>query len=295
LTPPLGDALKHFQKRHGLDTDGTLGPATWRNLTRPLGQRVRQIELTLERWRWLPPRLEGPSIFINIPQFKLFAFSGAEDRAADMLEMDVVVGETVKQKNTPVFAADMTYLILRPYWDVPYSIATRELLPKIHHDPDYLRKNRLEIVGGAGRPLPATSENLQAIKGGTLRLRQQPGPENALGLVKFMLPNPHNVYLHDTPARALFARTRRAFSHGCIRLSDAPTLALYVLRDQPEWTKDRLLQAMNGQDTVRVNLSHRIRVFIVYGTVLARERGDVLFFEDLYGQDAKLSRLLGNR
>jgi len=295
LTDDLVQGLKNFQQRHGLDPDGALGAGTFVALRTPLLSRAQQIELTLERWRWLPSRLDTPPIIVNIPRYRLFAFKTVEDREDEMLQMGVIVGKSYPANRTPVFTADMKYLILRPYWDVPYSITTREMLPKIHDNPGYVSAQRLEIVAGYGDDTPAlppTPENLDALARGTLRLRQQPGPDNALGLVKFMLPNPYNVYLHSTPAQALFERTARAFSHGCVRVSDPVSLAEYVLRDDPSWTRDRIVQAMNGTRPTQVNLKQPIRVFIVYGTAVATEEGKIRFLPDIYGHDARLAELL---
>lgn len=257
---------------------------------------VRKIELTLERWRWLPT-FQTPPIIVNIPEFRLFAFRTTADRAADILQMDVIVGRTFPRTRTPVFVADMQSVILRPYWDVPRSILLREELPKIRANPTYLAAQHLEIVSGLGdsaTPLPPTPVSVQALASGGARLRQQPGPDNALGLIKFDLPNRYDVYLHSTPARQLFLRQRRAFSHGCIRVSDPVGLAAYVLSDTPgDWTPARIRTAMEGTHTQRVWLHRPIRVIILYGTVLAKEDGEVLFFDDLYGQDRRLERLLG--
>jgi murein L,D-transpeptidase YcbB/YkuD len=295
LDPVLVAALQRFQERHGLTADGALGQATFMALTVPLAQRVRQIELTLERWRWLPA-FTSPPIIVNIPQFRLFAFQSTQDRKAEILQMDVIVGRTYPGLHTPVFAADMKYVIFRPYWDVPSSIAQREMLPEIRANPDYLQKQHLEIVGGSDdstAALPPTPENLRALASGALRLRQQPGADNALGLIKFMLPNAYNVYLHSTPAHRLFSESRRAFSHGCIRVSDPVALAAYVLRDAPgSWTPGAITAAMNGPTTLRVNLSKPIRVMILYGTALATEAGTILYFDDIYGHDRKLETLL---
>jgi murein L,D-transpeptidase YcbB/YkuD len=258
--------------------------------------KVRKIELTLERWRWLP-EFATPPIIVNIPEFRLFAFRTTADRAADILQMDVIVGRTFPRTRTPVFVADLRSVIFRPYWDVPRNIALREELPKIRAHPAYLAAQHLEIVRGAtdsATPLPPTPANLQALATGAARLRQRPGPDNALGLIKFDLPNRYDVYLHSTPAQQLFLRQRRAFSHGCIRVSDPVALAALVLRDTPgDWTPARIEAAMNGKQTFRVRLARPIRVIILYGTVLAKEDGEVLFFHDLYGQDRRLERLLG--
>jgi murein L,D-transpeptidase YcbB/YkuD len=257
---------------------------------------VRKIELTLERWRWLPA-FRTPPIIVNIPQFRLFAFRTTADRAAEILQMDVIVGRTFPRTRTPVFVADMTSVIFRPYWDVPRNIMLREELPKIRAKPGYLAAQHLEIVTGAtdaATPLAPTPETIQALASGAARLRQRPGPDNALGLIKFNLPNRYDVYLHSTPAQHLFLRQRRAFSHGCIRVSDPVALAALVLRDTPgDWTPARIEAAMNGAQTFRVRLARPIRVIILYGTVLAKEDGEVLFFHDLYGQDGRLERLLG--
>jgi murein L,D-transpeptidase YcbB/YkuD len=210
--------------------------------------------------------------------------------------MDVIVGRTYSSLRTPVFAADMKYVIFRPYWDIPVSIMKHEMLPSIRTNPDYLRREHLEIVRGASDSatvLSPTRENIEALASGTLRLRQQPGADNALGLIKFMLPNAHNVYLHSTPAQRLFSQSRRAFSHGCIRVSDPVELAAYVLRNAPgSWTKETIAAAMNGSSTRHVNLAKSIPVMILYGTALATEDGSVLFFEDIYGHDRRLEQLL---
>jgi murein L,D-transpeptidase YcbB/YkuD len=297
LDPETVTALKQFQELHGLAPDGAMGKETFRHLTTPLLQRVEQIELTLERWRWLP-RLETPPIFVNIPQYRLFAFGTPLDREADMLKMDVIVGRAFPNTRTPVFSEEMRYLVFRPYWDVPYSIATRELLPEIRKNPAYLDKQNLEIVRGGGddaTPVPPTPENFAAVVAGTLRLRQRPGNDNALGLIKFMLPNEYNVYLHSTPAKGLFREARRAFSHGCIRVSDPVALAEQVLKSEPgDWTREKIEAAMNGTETVRVPLTRPIPVYILYGTAIASEAGNVFFFDDVYGHDARLAALLGS-
>lgn len=295
LDADLSAALTHFQKRNGLDVDGALGKSTYRSLTVPLAYRARQIELGLERWRWLPPKLETPPIIVNIPQFRLFAFHTVEDREANMQTMDVIVGKTFRAQQTPVFAEDMKYIVLRPYWEVPYSITMREFLPSIRSNANFLDRNRLEMVGAAGVPLPATPENIERLAAGALRLRQQPGPQNSLGPAKFMMPNPYNVYLHGTPAQGLFAHASRAFSHGCVRVADPVALAQYVLRDDASWTRERIENAMDGKSPTQVNLKRPIRVFIVYGTAVATEAGELRFFEDIYGHDAKLEALLAGR
>jgi murein L,D-transpeptidase YcbB/YkuD len=284
-------ALKRFQARHGLEPDGVLGRDTFRALTTPFSARVQQIELSLERIRWLPSPLTSPPIIVNIPQFRLFAFRTLEDSAKDILQMDVIVGDTFRARRTPVFAADMQYVVLQPYWDVPRSILLKELLPDIRKRPGWLESHKYEIVRGQGdnaSPVPPTAENIELLARGDLRLRQRPGTSNALGHVKFMFPNKHDVYLHDTPARELFSRSRRAFSHGCIRVSDPMALLAYVMRGDPTWSVERRDRALALGTPTRIPLANRIPVFILYGTALATEAGTVLFFDDLYGEDAPL-------
>lgn len=258
--------------------------------------QIRKIELTLERWRWLP-EFATPPIIVNIPQFRLFAFQSTRDLRSEILQMGVIVGRAFPRFRTPVFAADLKYVVFRPYWDIPYSITKQEMLPQLRRKSDFWQKQHLELVAGpadSAPVVPFTPANLNLLEAGKLRLRQQPGEDNALGLIKFMLPNGYNVYLHSTPARQLFGRSRRAFSHGCIRVSDPVMLATHVLRNTGgTWTPDAIMGAMNGSDTVRVNLKTPIRVMIVYATALAQEDGTVAFFDDIYGHDRKLEELMG--
>jgi murein L,D-transpeptidase YcbB/YkuD len=300
LDDGLVTALRSFQRRHGLSPDGILGRQTFAALTVPLARRVRQIELTLERWRWLRP-FETPPIVVNVPAYRLYAFRTTRDRESDMLMMDVIVGQSYPETRTPVFLAEMKYVVFRPYWDVPDTIVQREMLPAIREDPGFLEKNHMELVRGSSDDapvVPPSPESIEALASGALRLRQQPYEDNALGAIKFVLPNYHSVYLHSTPARRLFRETRRDFSHGCIRVSDPVALAAHVLRDAPgDWTEEKIEDAMKGAPNQRANLSKPLLVVIVYATAVATESGQVLFFEDIYGHDERLEELLqpGNR
>lgn len=295
LDPELSAAIKRAQFRHGLRPDGVLGRDTFAALTVPLARRVRQIELTLERWRWVPP-MRPPTVIVNIPQFRLFYFREGEDREEGMLRMNVIVGRQYSYTRTPVFAADMNAIIFRPYWDVPPNITRRELLPRLRIEPSYLESQNMELVpaqGSSSTPVPVTAEAVQALIDGRLRARQRPGADNALGLIKFVLPNSYDVYLHSTPAQQLFNQPRRAFSHGCIRVSDPVSLAEEVLRGTPgEWSAAKILDAMHGEVTLRVLLAHPVQVLILYGTAIASEDGAVHFFADLYGYDRRLEGLL---
>jgi murein L,D-transpeptidase YcbB/YkuD len=298
LDPTLVAGLESFQVRHGLAADGVLGRRTLAALNVPMVKHVRQIELTLERWRWLPP-FDTPPIIVNIPQFRLFAFGTTEDRESDVLRMNVIVGQAFPHTRTPIFLADMKYVIFRPFWDVPDSIVQRELLAPIRAQPDYLEKNHMELVRGESDDspvVPATPESIEELAAGKLRLRQRPGDDNALGAIKFVFPNPYNVFLHGTPAQRLFKEPRRAYSHGCIRVSDPVALAEYVLRNAPgEWSRENIEAAMSGEPNQRVTLSRPIRVMVLYGTAFATESGRVLFLDDIYGHDRRLERLLDSQ
>jgi len=224
----LVDAVKRFQLRHGLEADGRLGKATFEQLNTPLSHRVEQLRLTLERWRWVPHSFPRPPIVVNIPEFVLRAVS---DSYQTELSMKVVVGKAYGHQ-TPVFAAQMNEVVFRPYWNVPLSIQRAELVPKLERDPGYLTKNHFEVVTPQDRVVTdgVTHESLRS---GKLRIRQVPGPENALGLVAFRFPNEYDVYLHGTPAMELFLKSRRDFSHGCIRAEKPRELAEWLCEISP--------------------------------------------------------------
>jgi murein L,D-transpeptidase YcbB/YkuD len=288
----LAEAVKRFQRRHGLDADGRLGPATVKQLNVPLADRVRQLQLTLERWRWLPREFSAPPIIVNVPDFRLRAL---DEKNKVSFDMRVVVGKALRTQ-TPVFAREMTFVVLRPYWNVPPSILRGEIVPAIKRNRNYIEKKNYEVTTIEGKVVTSgviSDDVLAQLQAGKLVVRQKPGPSNALGLVKLMFPNEYNVYLHSTPAPELFARTRRDFSHGCIRVEKPAELAAWVLRNNPGWTLDRVQQGMqNGSDNVTVNLAQRVPVFIVYGTALAYENNEVHFYHDIYGHDAKLAQAL---
>jgi murein L,D-transpeptidase YcbB/YkuD len=266
-------------------------------LTTPLSRRVRQIELTLERWRWLAASQQRPDIVVNIPQFMLYTLPPAHQSEALTLEMPVIVGRSYT--STPVFMAQIDEVVFQPYWDVPSSILRKELLPKIRKNPDYLERHHFEIVRGGGddativEPDPAA---IDALASGRLRLRQRPGADNALGPVKFVLPNAYGIRLHGTSEPALFELPSRAFSHGCIRVSQPADLAEFVLQHAPDkWDADRVETAMCGTQTLRVKLATPVRVVVFYATAVASESRGALFSEDIYGLDRKLEQLLDLR
>lgn len=287
----LVGAVKNFQRRHGRDPNGRIDPQTLADLNVPLSRRVQQMQLTLERWRWLPDAYRNAPIVANIPEFRLRGY----DKDFNIgVTMKVVVGKSYGH-NTPVFSDTMKYVVFRPYWEVPPSIIRAEMIPHILKDPDYLTKKNFEIVDSRQNVVSTgtvTSEVIVQLRAGKLFIREKPGPKNALGLAKFIFPNSYNVYMHHTPATEFFAQSRRDFSHGCIRLEKPAELAAWVLRDNPGWNPDRIRAAMNGTAPQQVNIVHPIPVLILYATVIVLDDGLVHFYEDIYKQDAALQQVL---
>ena len=295
---PLVEGVKHFQIRHGLGPDGVLGKNTLAALRVPLTWRVRQIELALERLRWLPHLGDERLIALNIPMFRLWAWDAIPPNGAPLFGMDVIVGRALNTQ-TPVFLEEMREVIFRPYWNVPRSIVRHEILPRVERDPDYLQREEMEIVRGGGdnaHRVDVTADALDLLRQGVLRVRQRPGAKNALGSIKFVFPNSEDVYMHGTPAQALFAKSRRDFSHGCVRVADPVALAEWVLRDRSEWTRDRILAATTGSETIHVTLPRPIQVILFYTTAAVMpEDGTIRFAEDVYRHDARLDRALTMR
>ena len=290
----LVNGVRSYQERHGLIPDGVIGPATWKALNQPLARRVRQIELALERLRWLPDLEMAPLVIVNIPSFRLYLFDSVALDARPALQMNVVVGKA-GLSGTPVFADRIRYVMFSPYWYPPRSIIKNEIVPGIARHSNYLDAHDMELVPGTSdesKALETNPENLKRLRTGRAWVRQRPGPRNSLGLVKFVFPNSQDIYLHDTPSHSLFARERRDFSHGCIRVQDARALAEFLLRDQPAWTHDEIDKAMRSGKARRVNLMTPVPIYILYATAVSRPDGAVLFYDDLYGQDQELDRAL---
>lgn len=290
---PVAAAVKQFQRRHGLRPVGQLTQETYDQLTTPFARRVAQLQLTLERWRWLPAGMESPVIVVNIPEFRLRAY---EDHHV-ALAMRAMVGEAAEHQ-TPVFADRIEAVVFRPYWNVPESIQKTELISKIQKHPHYLLKHQMQVVDRRGQVVTADrvdAKTLRQLQSGRLMVRQQPGPKNALGLVKFVFPNQYSIYMHGTPEMGLFARARLDLSHGCIRLENPAALAAWVLRDDPEWTAARIKAAMEANDSTEVKLRRGISILILYSTALVEEDGKVHFFNDIYGFDAGLQAALDRR
>lgn len=291
----LTEAVKRFQNRHGLDTDGVVGPKTIAALNVPVEDRVLQIELNLERWRWLPEDLGRIHVIVNIAGFHLDIVE--DDRV--VLEMPVVVGRPYRR--TPVFSDEMTYLVFNPYWQVPPNLARQDILPKIIADPEYLSKDKMRVFRGWGSDAdeidPATVDwqNAKA-EIGSYRFRQDPGPTNALGQVKFMFPNTFNVYLHDTPSRNLFSRAERAFSSGCIRVERPLELAAYLLGPSGDWPAERIEKVLEKGVEETVLLPRRVPIHLLYWTAwLENDPDEIHFRNDIYGRDARLAEALQGR
>ncbi|MEO7521933.1 MAG: L,D-transpeptidase family protein [Gemmatimonas sp.] len=264
----LSAAVLEYQRRHALAEDAIIGPATRRSMNRSANDRLRQIAANLERHRWLPRERGARHVIVNVPAFRLRAY----DAGREVLSMNVVVGAEYDGRSTPVFSDSMAYVVFRPYWNVPQGIAARELWPKQRADAGYFARNGYESVRASWGSY----------------VRQKPGGDNALGLVKFIFPNDFAIYLHDTPAQALFAERVRAASHGCIRVEHPDALARFVLG----WDPDRIQEAMHtGRDNQRVNLDAKLPVYIVYLTAYAGD-GKVQFADDIYHRDAVVMRAI---
>ena len=286
----LARSLAEFQRRHGLQVDSVLGPQTRRALNVPVERRVDQIDANLERLRWLPAELGSRFIVVNIPAFRLYGYVAGER----VLTMRVVVGDELVSRRTPIFADTMEYVEFGPYWNVPRSIAVNEILPKVRRDRSYLKRNGFQLLRGWGDDAPvvdaATLSN-DALFSSQYRVRQLPGPGNALGRVKFMFPNDYNIYLHDTPAQLLFDEANRAHSHGCVRVADPRALAEFVLHDRGDWPDDRIRAALAAGRRVRATVRPGVPVYLVYLTAFVRD-GTVAFRDDIYSRDDPVIRSL---
>jgi murein L,D-transpeptidase YcbB/YkuD len=264
----LQNAVKSFQYRYGMTPDGVAGPAFFKYINTPLQEYIRQIIINMERARWVPTDLKRRYLIINIPSFTLYAY----DADTIHFAMNVVVGRDVHK--TVLFSGDIKYVVFSPYWDIPPSILKNEILPGIRRDPNYLKRNNMEWIGN--------------------RVRQKPGPKNSLGLVKFLFPNSYNIYLHDTPAKSLFEKSSRAFSHGCIRLGEPEKLADYLLRDDPQWTAEKINRAMHAGSEKYVTLKDPVPVYIGYMTAFVDNAGRINFRDDVYKRDGALEKTILN-
>ncbi len=286
--------VKHFQKRHGLAEDGALGKQTLAQMNVPVDKRIRQIRVNMERWRWIDRDQTNSVIAVNIAGFELV---GVENQQFNII-MPVIVGKTFHM--TPVFSDQISYVEINPYWNVPPSIAKKEMLPKLKKDARYLEKRNFRLFESwqeNAKELDSTSipwASVSARDMARYHIRQDPGPKNALGTVKFMFPNQFNVYLHDTPSHSLFGRTKRTFSHGCIRVSRPAELASYVLGgEEGGWGVDKVNDVIASGERKVVRLDKPLPVYILYRTVLVYPDTDqLMFLQDVYGRDALLEKAL---
>jgi len=269
----LETGVKNFQLRHGHKPTGLITDSLIKEMNVPTINRLEQILMNMERMRWLANQPKGNMIVVNIPEFVLHVYEG--DRKA--FDMDVVVGK--EGHNTMMFNGDLNQVVFSPYWNVPSSIVQKEILPAIEKNPNYLNKENMEITGN---------------EDGVPVIRQKPGEKNALGRVKFLFPNSFNIYFHDTPVKSLFAKEKRAYSHGCIRLKEPEKMANYVLRNQPEWTPEKIEEAMNSGDQKFVKVKDPIPVVVTYYTAWVDENGLLNFRDDIYGHDMALAQKMFN-
>ena len=265
--------IKNFQLRHGFTADGKLTEALVKEMNVPAVTRLQQVLMNMDRMRWMAAEPKGHLIVVNIPEFILHMYDGGKK----VFDMVVVVGK--EGHNTMMFNGDLNLVVFSPYWNVPSSIVKSEILPAMNNNSNYLAKHNMEIVSSAGE-IP--------------EIRQKPGGENALGQVKFLFPNSFNIYFHDTPSKSLFEKDKRAFSHGCIRLKEPEKMANYILRNQPEWTPEKIAEAMNSGEEKFVKVKDPIPVIITYYTAWADENGQLNFREDIYDHDAKLAKKMFN-
>lgn len=287
----LVEAVQAFQRRHGLTVDGVIGRATLAQLEVTPEARARQIRLTLERLRWTPVLQARRMVVINLPEFVLRAYEVQDGHIQLRQSMKVIVGKALDTR-TPLIDVDMRYIEFSPYWNVPSSIAREETVPRLRRDPGYFDREGFEFVTPSGQVQTSLSTaKLDAVMAGALRIRQRPGPRNALGGIKFVFPNSESIFLHHTPFVSLFERERRDFSHGCIRVERPVDLAAFVMEGMSGWSEPVIVEAMNLGTSSTVRLSEPVPVLITYGTALFKE-GRMHFFEDIYGHDRLLEAAL---
>lgn len=280
-------AVRRFQHRHGIDPDGVIGQNTLREMNIPVNDRIRQIEMNLERWRWLSHDFGQKHILVNIADYSLTAITGSDP----VLSMRVVVGQAYRK--TPVFSERLRYIVINPDWNIPEKIAIEDKLPIIKKNPEYLIRQNIHVYSGWDENAPEI--NPYTIDWSRInaeyfpyRLKQRPGAKNALGRIKFMFPNRFAVYLHDTPQRNLFNRTSRGFSSGCIRIEKPVDLAAYVLAGNPDWTADKIIKTIDSGKTMSISIPEKIMVHLLYWTAWVDTEGTVNFREDIYDRDRPL-------
>jgi murein L,D-transpeptidase YcbB/YkuD len=287
-------AVKDFQRRHGLEPDGVVGAGTASALNVPAAERLNQIRANLERWRWITPELGRRYVLVNVADFRV----GIYEESREVLAMPAIVGRAYRQ--TPDFSGRMSTITINPPWNVPPKLVREDILPKLRSDPDYLRKKGFRIFENwseGAREIDAAAVDWTRVDEDSLsyKFRQDPGPQNALGRIMFLFPNKFDVYMHDTPERWLFGRAVRDFSSGCIRVENPLDLAAYVLRDDPDWTIDKIREAIDSGETQVIRLRERLGVHVLYWTAWLGDDGRIQFRQDIYLRDAALVRALDER
>ena len=291
------EGVKQFQQQHGQIPDGVLGKQTYDNLRITIPDRVKQIEFSMERLRWLDDNtLRKRFLLINVPQFTLWAYApDTNGQAKSVLQMPVVVGKARKNQ-TPLMQKTLSSIVFTPYWNVPRSIIVKEILPKLDENPFYLAHENMELVGSNGSLGSAVNDaEYDGIARGAYRIRQRPGAGNALGTLKFVFPNDDAIYMHDTPSKSFFAKERRDLSHGCVRLGNPMALALFVLEPQGGWDEARVKQMIANSRDRHHPLSEQMPVLLIYLTANVDSAGKAIFLNDIYAQDDKLAAALAKR
>ena len=284
---PLQAAVRAFQKEHHLVADAVVGAKTLRFLNGKTSNRVHDIVANMERWRWLPRDMGNLHVVSNIPSYNATVYKNGEN----IHRTRVVVGKT--KHATPIFSDHMEFVVVNPHWNVPYSIASKELLPKIRSNPSYVSSRNYEILRG-GRVVDPTSVNWDENSFRKVRIRQKPGGRNALGLVKFLFPNEHAIYFHDTPSKSLFQRVSRAYSHGCVRIHNPFKFGDVLMKHAKGWDNGRLRSMVGGREKyIKLKGDERIQVHLTYFTAVAGEDGKISYKSDLYGHHKRVKRALG--
>ena len=288
FTDSLVKAVSRFQTRMGLNNQGILGEATVKEMNVPISFRIKQIMINMERLRWFPDQVEDDFLLINIPEYKLHVFENKQK----VMDLKVIVGKEATR--TSIFKGNISQLILNPYWNVPTSIVRKEMLPKLKRNSNYLSKNNMELLSGNTIIDPSTVNWNKYTSSIPYSIRQKPGDDNALGKMKFIFPNNFSIYLHDTPSRSIFNESKRAFSHGCIRVENPMKLAQYILRNNQKWNSDNLQSSIESKKTISIQIKPTLPVYIVYFTAWIGNSGEINFRNDLYNMDSQLEKEIFN-
>lgn len=287
FTPELSAALKQFQEQNGLTPTGTINAETVSFMNIPVNDRIRQVIINMERWRWIPQKFEPDYLIVNIPEYRLRVYESGKEK----MSMKVIVGKILH--DTPIFSDQMEDVVISPYWNIPPGILKDEIAPKAAQNPGFIAAMDMEVVGKDGNVVDPSSVDWSAAGSDSFPyiVRRKPGPKNDLGRVKFIFPNSMNIYLHDTPATQLFSASKRDFSHGCVRVERPIDLAVYLLRNVSGWDRQKIMDQVERREEKYVPLKKKLPVYLVYFTAAADATGKVRFYDDLYGHDKKLKQM----